>query len=531
MKQFIIKLILKYKTFVKFLISGSIAAGVDFLFIFIFFDVVKLRLEFSVALAFVLAFGVSFSLQKFWTFKDNSKKVGKQAVLYFSVALFNLFLNTFAVKFLVEKMHLWIYIAQAIVAFCIGMCNFIISRYFIFKIQHKDLKKKELFITKTFDKKRILLATGIYPPDIGGPSTYTKTLLEEFSKLGHRVRVVSYADDTNPGNKRIFLISRKQNAFKRYFEYFYTVYKIAVWADIVYIQGPVSEGLPASLACIVRRKKYVMKIVGDYAWEQGKQRFGVKDLMDDFQTKKYSRKVELLRKIEHYTTQKASKIITPSDYLKSIVKQWGVDEKNIKVVYNSIKELRDLKSKEKLREKYKISNKTILSISRLVEWKGFDTLIELMPEILKIDPEYRLLIIGDGPDKDKLQKAIEKVNLGDKVKLLPRVDHDTVLNYLKACDLFILNTGYEGLSHLIIEAMQVGIPVLTSNIGGNPELIQNNETGILFEYNNRESILNAIKASKDTENVNKMIKNSQNLVKEKFSKAEMIKKIEKELCS
>ena len=122
--------------------------------------------------------------------------------------------------------------------------------------------------------KKILIATGIFPPDIGGPATYASTLLAELPKRGFELRIVTYAESpvsNKEENNRLISISRKQGVISRYLKFFFAVYRLLRWADIAYLMGPVSEGFPAMLACILRGKKYYLKVVGDYAWEQFQQ--------------------------------------------------------------------------------------------------------------------------------------------------------------------------------------------------------------------------------------------------------------------
>jgi glycosyltransferase involved in cell wall biosynthesis len=96
------------------------------------------------------------------------------------------------------------------------------------------------------------------------------------------------------------------------------------------------------------------------------------------------------------------------------------------------------------------------------------------------------------------------------------------LIYLKAGDLFILNTGYEGFSHQILEAMTFQIPVIITAIGGNLELIKNGESGILVEYNDKRNLKNAILALyKDRDLKNKIIANARARAAE-FNKEKMI---------
>jgi glycosyltransferase involved in cell wall biosynthesis len=128
----------------------------------------------------------------------------------------------------------------------------------------------------------------------------------------------------------------------------------------------------------------------------------------------------------------------------------------------------------------------------LVPWKGFKVLIETMPEILKEIPEAKLVIVGGGPQIGELGSTIEKLNLKDNVVLTGPLKREEVLEHMQKSNMFVLNTGYEGFAHLLLEAANFMIPVVTTNIGGNPELIENNKEGILVEPNDKEAIKNAV---------------------------------------
>ncbi|MCK5511107.1 glycosyltransferase family 4 protein [Candidatus Parcubacteria bacterium] len=377
------------------------------------------------------------------------------------------------------------------------------------------------------NKKNILIATGIFPPDIGGPATYVDTLLKELPKRGIEVRVVTYASGNqefknNLSDDKIFRISREQNIILRYFCYFLQVWKLISWADIIYTQGPISSGIPASFACRLCKKKYYLKIVGDYAWEQGRQKYGIKEGLDDFQIKKYDFRVELLRFLEYRVARGAAKVIVPSNYLKSIVLKWGIVEEKINVIYNSVRKAEIMKEKKALRKELCISGAVIISVGRLVPWKGFDMLIDIMPELLRINPNFKLLIAGSGPELSNYQLSIMNYELQNSVKLLGSLEQKILWQYMKASDFFVLNTGYEGLPHIIIEAMYLGLPVITTDVGGNVEVVKPGENGLLVEYNNKEQIKNAIlEIWKNKEARQEMIENGKKDL-EKFSVKNMI---------
>ena len=376
-------------------------------------------------------------------------------------------------------------------------------------------------------KNNILIATGIFPPDIGGPATYVNTLLKELPKRNFDVKVITYVNknqgiNNNLGYDEIFRINRNQNILLRYFKYFLQVWKLIFWADVVYIQGPVSAGIPASLACRLRGKKYYLKIVGDYAWEQGKQKYGVNENLDDFQAKEYGWQVTLIKFFQEQTAKNAKKIIVPSNYLKSIVLQWGVDADKINVIYNSVRKAEIPKNKSALRERLGVSGDVIISVGRFVPWKGFDVLIDIMPELLKINPNFRLYIVGEGPELNNYQLQITNCKLQNSVKLLGGLEQKKLWKHMKASDFFVLNTGYEGLPHIIIEAMYLELPVITTDVGGNVEVVKPGDNGLLVEYNNREQIKNAIlEIWKNKEARQEMVENGKKDL-EKFSVKNMI---------
>jgi len=337
---------------------------------------------------------------------------------------------------------------------------------------------------------KIVIASGIYPSDIGGPATYSQLIAREFVKRGIEVSVICYSDKKHEDNEdfKIVRILRK-NKLSRYLSYFWNLLKLARNCDVIYAQGPLAAGLPAMWARKILRKKFVVKIVGDYAWEQGVNQFVVKDLIEEFQNKKYGAKVERIRKIQRKVCKNANKTIVPSEFLKKIVKGWGVDEKRIKVIYNAFIGVKNIEPKE-------LSGEIIISAGRPEPWKGFDALGEIMPDLLKKNPQFRLIIATN-------------------------LSHDELMAHFKASKIFVLNSGYEGFSHIILEAMACGLPVIATNVCGNPEIIQNSYNGLLVEYNNKEQLKNAIlRLWEDTELRKKFIENGyktlENLTLEKM---------------
>ena len=359
---------------------------------------------------------------------------------------------------------------------------------------------------------KILIATGIYPPQIGGPATYSKLLHDELPKYGFQVSVCNFGDVL------------KFPKIVRHAVYFWRLLFASADADIIFAQDPVSVGFPALLASQIRNKKFVLKIVGDYAWEQSTQRFGVFDRLDDFSaiSKPYSFRVRFLKKIQKYVADSAESIVTPSIYLKKIVSNWGVCSEKITVIYNAF----DFKGlsvgKSVLRHKLGLVGTVVVSAGRLVPWKGFSVLIDAVAEVRNEIHDVTLYIAGEGPLRAELEKKVEDAGISDSVKFLGKVPQTSLFEYIKAADMFVLNTDYEGFSHQLLETMALGTPIITTGVGGNIELIEAGKTGILLNYNDKVNIAESLIALvRDPVLVETISKNAKEKVKE-FSNERML---------
>lgn len=330
---------------------------------------------------------------------------------------------------------------------------------------------------------KVLIATPLYPPDIGGPATYAKMLNDEFPKRGVSVVVISYGDVRHLP-KGIAHIAYAVKLFRALGD-----------AEILFALDPVSVGLPAALVAFLRGKNFVVRIAGDYAWEQGRQRFGVMEHLDEFIRKPssdFSMLVRVLRRVQTFVARRALHVIVPSKYFRGVLLSWGIPAEKITVVYNAFEEPPRLPARVELRKSFGFSGAALLSAGRLVPWKGFTTLISIIPEIRKHHPDCTLYIAGSGPLAHALKSQIAKLNLDTVVHMLGDVPHLKLMEYKHAADCFVLNTGYEGFSHHILEALAIGVPVVTTNVGGNPELVENGVTGTLVSYNDKDMLVQAI---------------------------------------
>jgi len=345
--------------------------------------------------------------------------------------------------------------------------------------------------------KKITIAAGSFWPEIGGPSSYLKSILPKLMESGFKIDLVArskkrkYFEDAGFKYK-VYRIKDLPGKPLNYFRFFLKLLKKARSSNIIYAQGAVSSGYPAYWVNKFLKKKFTVKITGDYAWEQYSLKNEIIDTLD-FQNKKISGKFNTLRKIQFKVCRAADKVVVPSNFLAKIVGYWGVKDENIEVIYNGT----DFKplgiEKEKARREIGISGNIILSAGRLVPWKGFKMLIKIMPELLKEYQFARLIIVGDGPEMESLEIMKNNMGLSNKVYLVGKKLQEELKVYLAAADMFVLNTAYEGFSHQLLEAMASGVPVISTNAGGNPELIKQGENGFMVKYNDELNLTEAIK--------------------------------------
>jgi glycosyltransferase involved in cell wall biosynthesis len=169
------------------------------------------------------------------------------------------------------------------------------------------------------------------------------------------------------------------------------------------------------------------------------------------------------------------------------------------VIYNGIPEPEFLEreiARRFFEEKIKVDLKDkflIGSIGRLDYSKNYEFLIEVFPEILKIKPEAIAIIVGEGPERKKLENLIEKANLKEKIFLIGELKDPS--KYLKAFNLFVLPSRYEGLSITLIEVLFAEIPVIASDVGGNREILGEN---LVFNLNNLNHFLFIFKNTSNT---------------------------------
>jgi glycosyltransferase involved in cell wall biosynthesis len=367
---------------------------------------------------------------------------------------------------------------------------------------------------------KILLATPLYPPEIGGPATYTKELAEQL-KDKHNLKIVAYTQK-NPeqieGVELIF-VDKFKPLFYRLFKFFLAVLKHSKDVDIIYVQNALAAGLPAMLAGKLRKKPVVLKFVGDEAWERAYgARKTKKNLVDFMQNPDGGLKSLLFRKIQKFVLKRIAILTTPSKYLgEEIIKAYALDRSSYITNYNASKQKNDYKKEDELFAAKKKKHQ-LLTTARLVSWKGIDGIIEAISILKNKIPDLKLVVAGDGPETDNLKKKAKELQADKIVDFIGRVSQNQTRHLRRESEIYILNSIYEGLPHTVLSSFSAEIPVIATNIPGTDEAVVDGKTGLLVPPNNPRKLAEAIEKIIDNEELQKkLIAGAEKFLRERFS--------------
>jgi len=240
--------------------------------------------------------------------------------------------------------------------------------------------------------------------------------------------------------------------------------------DILHVHWPFPHGIFSTFALLFRKTKVVLNFHG--AELLLAKRFGfVKSFLKYF--------------IEH-----ADAIVVNSSFTGKNVT--SINNKPVNIIpYGTTIE-------PSLQQKKVKNGRHVFSLGRMIERKGFKYLIDAMSIVVKEFPDALLTIAGGGPLRDQLIEQAKSLNLENNVFLPGKVAAETLNELFTNADMFVLpaivdkNGDTEGLGVVLVEAMTYRLPVIASNVGGIPDVIIPDVSGVLVEEQSPQSIANAI---------------------------------------
>jgi glycosyltransferase involved in cell wall biosynthesis len=334
---------------------------------------------------------------------------------------------------------------------------------------------------------RVLIVSGIWPPDVGGPASHGPQIARFLAGRGHVVAAVVSAPAPLPAQGLDVQVVRRDRPLPLRMAAGAAVLASAVRrVDVVYATGIYHR---VAAACTLARTPLVLKLVNDPAYERSRAWGRTTATLEDFQRDSSRDPVtRALRAGRDRAVGSADELVVPSEYLARIVRGWRL-RPPVTVIANPAVVAPSRHSRDQLRSALGMDGPTAVFAGRLVRQKNLQLAIDVMPDV----PGLRLVIVGDGPERTALTQAVAAAGIGDRVSILPPVSQQQAGDWMRAADATLLPSDWENFPHAAVESLAQGTPVIATTVGGVPEIVEHGRTGWLVGPGDREALRSALR--------------------------------------
>ncbi len=333
---------------------------------------------------------------------------------------------------------------------------------------------------------RVVVVSGIWPPDVGGPASHAPALAAALLDAGHAVEVVTTADASPAARPYpVRWVSRASTAPLRHVAVVTEVVRAARRADRVYATTMVRR---AALGAAVARRPLVVKLVADEAYERAVRAERFAGTLAEFQARRGGVRVRLLRVTRTAALRRARRVVVPSAYLRDVALGWGLRADRLVVVPNPAPALPPLPAREEARAALGLRGFTLAVAGRLTRQKALGDALEAVARV----PDVELVVAGDGPERGPLERRAGELRLAERIRFLGACPREEALRLFRAADAALLTSAWENLPHSLLEALAVGTPAIGTAVGGVPEVVRDGENGLLVPAGDVDALAAAI---------------------------------------
>jgi glycosyltransferase involved in cell wall biosynthesis len=334
---------------------------------------------------------------------------------------------------------------------------------------------------------KVLIVSGIWPPDVGGPASHAPDVADFLRGRGHEVEVVTTADARPaPQAYPVRAVPRHHLVGIRHYRGAALVHRRAREVDVVYTTGMFGR---SAFGSSLARKPYVVKLTADPAFERSRRRGLVEGDVDEFQHRRAGPAVALLRLARNAELRRAAHVFTPSAYLRKLALSWGVPQERVSVLPNPVPVLHDLPEREELRRSFGLNGATVAFAGRLTAQKSLTRALDAVASAEGV----QLVIAGDGPDREALERHAAATGIAERVTFLGAQPRRRIVELFRAADASILSSSWENFPHTVVEALAVGTPVLAMEAGGVGEVVHDGENGLLVPAGDGDALAGAVR--------------------------------------
>jgi glycosyltransferase involved in cell wall biosynthesis len=328
---------------------------------------------------------------------------------------------------------------------------------------------------------RVLVVSGIWPPDVGGPASHAPEVAGFLAERGHHVEVVTTASEApQSADYEVRWVPRSLPSGVRHLRGIALVRERAAHADVVYTTGMFGRSAAGSTAA---RRPYVVKLTADPAFERARRRGVVGGDVDAFQSRSGLR-VATLRLARDLELRRAAHVFCPSDYLRTLAISWGIPADRVSVLPNAAPAVPELAPRDELRQSFGMNGPTLAFAGRLSVQKSLELALEAVDAVEGVS----LVIAGDGDERARLEALA-----GPHVRFLGPQPRERVIELFRAADASILSSSWENFPHSVVEALAAGTPVIATRVGGVPEVVHDGKNGLLVPAGDGEALADAVR--------------------------------------
>jgi glycosyltransferase involved in cell wall biosynthesis len=330
---------------------------------------------------------------------------------------------------------------------------------------------------------RVVIVSGIWPPDPGGPASHAPALADFLADRGHEVEVVTTAD-SEPVRRRYPVWWAERRSPFRHVRAAALVRSAARGADVVYATSMIRR---SALGARAARRPLVVKLVSDEAFERATRSGRYYGTLDEFQATGGVR-TRLLRATRNAALRRARHVFCPSAYLRHVALGWGLDAERVSVLPNPAPDVPQMAPRDQLRRELELDGNVLVFAGRLGPQKAVGVLLAALVDVVGVS----LVVAGDGPERGALERRAAELGLDGRVRFLGSVPRETVLRLFRAADASVLPSAWENFPHTVVEALVVGCPVIATSVGGVPEVVRDGENGLLVAPNDASALSETI---------------------------------------
>ncbi len=343
---------------------------------------------------------------------------------------------------------------------------------------------------------RVLITSPVFPPDLGGPAIYVPSLGRFLVERGHTVEVVAFCSELDPKGYPFDVVAIPRGPLPlRYLKALFAVWKHARSADVVYINEHLA--LVHVLAAKLAGKPAMIRMMVDGAWEISHRKGWIDgDDINVFETKEYGWQVKLTRRLQTWWWKRCTRIISCSNFLRQIaIQRYRVPDAKVQLIYNAYHgptAANFAPTRGEAREKLGLApdRRYVLTICRLMVWKGVDYVLRALKELPN---DVHFVVAGDGDMLEPWKALAVELGLADRAHFLGNVPYEKIPLLIRASNVFVLNSEYEGLSHTLLEVSALGLPIVATGVCGNPEVVEHEVNGLLVPPKDARAVAQALR--------------------------------------